>query len=172
MDLGLNIPSTDSLTTHEKALEMIVELNIGLISAPLPHIISLGLLYSWVYLFVETREVEIGIISSTSLHITMVDYAWSTQGSLRILFQGVFEDKIYKTVIKAVFNIHIKIILIILIQAFHNSFIQACHHISIQNFYLTLIQVSHHTLFVYVHIALLLIYMHLMQFHTIHIYYH
>ena len=67
MDLGLKIPSTASLTTHEKALKMIVELNICLISAPLPPIISLGLLDSWVYLFVETREVEIGIISSTSL---------------------------------------------------------------------------------------------------------
>ena len=62
---------------------------------------------------------------------SVVDYTLSTQDCPKKLFQGVYEDKTFKIAIKAVSYIHIKIILIILIQA--------CHHI--------LIQIFHHTLF-------------------------
>ena len=36
----------------------------------------------------------IGLIPATFLHITMVDYKFSTQGYLNNLFQRVCEDKI------------------------------------------------------------------------------
>ena len=62
------------------------------------------------------------------------------------LFQGVIKEKLSKTVIKAVSYIYNKTILIILIQE--------CHH--------NLIQTYHHTLFFHVHIALLLLFIHLM----------
>ena len=84
------------------------------------------------------REVVIVLKPATFLHITMVDYTLSTQGSLKNLFQGVFEEKLFNAVIKSVYYIHIKIILIVLIQACHNTLIQSCHH--------TLIQICHHTL--------------------------
>ena len=75
----------------------------------------------------------------TLLHITTVEYIFSTQGSLNKLRQGVWEEKIFKTFIKAVYYTHIKIILIILIQA--------CYHTLIQEFHHTLIQSCHNTLF-------------------------
>ena len=59
--------------------------------------------------------------------------------------------------------IHIKNIPINIIQEFQHTLIQA--------FYLTLIQACHQTLFVCVHISIILQFMHLMELHTIPIYY-
>ena len=47
--------------------------------------------------------------------MTMVDNIFPTQGFLKNIFQGLWKEKI-----------HIKIILIILIQEFHHTLIQAC----------------------------------------------
>ena len=104
---------------------------------------------------------NIGLITATFLHITMVDYTLYTQGYLKNLFHGVCQDKSFKQFTKAVYYIHIKIILIIIIiiQAWHHTPIQTCHH--------TLIQELYHTLFVFVHIALLILFMNLMELHLI-----
>ena len=77
---------------------------------------------------------DIGLIPVTFLHITMVEYTFSSQGSLNKLFQGVWEEKIFKIVIKDIYYIHIKIICIILIQS--------CHHIPVQVYLHTLFYVS------------------------------
>ena len=86
----------------------------------------------------------IGLLLATFLCITMVEYTLSIQCYLKKLCQEVYEDKISKTVIKAVYYIHIKIISIIFIQAFHHTLIQAFHR--------TLIQSCHHTLFFCVYV--------------------
>ena len=99
-------------------------------------------------------EVYIDIRPATLLLITMVNYTFSTQGYLEMRFLGVCKEKISNTVIKYVSYIHIKSII--------NILMQACHH--------TLIQAYHNTLFYRVHIALLLLFMHLMELHTICIY--
>ena len=65
----------------------------------------------------------------------------------------------FKTVITAVSYIHIKIILIILIQAWHHALVQTCRH--------TLIQACYHILFVRYHIELLIKFIHLMKLHII-----
>ena len=74
-----------------------------------------GLVDCWVFLLMIMIEVYIVIIPYTFLHITMVDYKLSTKGPLKNLFQEVNEEEIFKTVIKAVSNIHINTILIIII---------------------------------------------------------
>ena len=140
-------------------------MDIGIIPAPLPPIIQVILVDCWVFMFVVIREVEIGLRPATFLHITMVDYTFSTQGSLKNPFKGGAEEKICKIVIKAMSYIHILIILIIpiiLIQAFHLALIQTFHHTFILGF--------HHTLFVRVHISLLLLFVHLMEFLTSRVY--
>ena len=69
-----------------------------------------------------------GIRQAIFLPITMVDNTVPTQGSLKMVFLGVCEDKLWKTVIKDVYYIQIKTILIILIKAcHHHTLIQACH---------------------------------------------
>ena len=104
------------------------------------------------------REVDTGLRPDTFIHINIVDYTLSTQDYLKNVFQGVREDKNVKKSIKDVSYIHIKIMLIIIIQVYHHNFIQTCH--------INLIQACHLTLFVSVNIALILLYMHLMEFHT------
>ena len=54
----------------------------------------------------------IGFITATLLNITMVDYIFSTQGYLKNLFQGKCKEKIFKTFIKTVSYIHIKLSLL------------------------------------------------------------
>ena len=62
------------------------------------------------FIFMVMREVDIGLRPANFLHITMVDYPLSTQCSLNKIYQGVYKDKIY-----------IKIVLIIIIQAYHHN---------------------------------------------------
>ena len=138
------------------------EVAIGLIPSLLPPIIPVAMLYFWSFLFIFMREVNIVILSATLLHIAMVYYTLYTQGFLNKLFQGAYEEKIFKTVIKAVSYIHIKAILIILIQSLHHTLIQTWHH--------TLIQACYHTLFVSFHIVFILLFMNIMEFHTIIVY--
>ena len=95
---------------------LMVEVDIGIISAPLHPIIQVVLVDYWVYLFMFMIEVDMGRRPATFLYITMMEYTLSAQGSLNNLFQGVCEEKISKTVIKDVSYIYINIILIILIQ--------------------------------------------------------
>ena len=95
---------------------MMGEVYIGLRPDSIPTIIRVGLEYCWVSMIMVMLEVEIGLRPSKLLHITMVNYTWYDQGSLRMLFQGVHEKKTFKTSIKDVSYIQIKIILIILIQ--------------------------------------------------------
>ena len=102
-------------------------------------------------------EVSIGIIPANFLHITMVGYTFPTQGFLKKLFEGVFKDKL-----------HLKNILIIFIQACHHTLNQACHNILVTACHLILIQACHHTFCV--HIAIILLCMHLMYFNTTLIY--
>ena len=54
------------------------EVDIGLISASFPPIVQVGLVDLWVYLFMGMREVDTGIISSTLIHINMVEYTLPT----------------------------------------------------------------------------------------------
>ena len=56
----------------------------------------------WISMLMVTREANIGIRTSTLIHITMLNYTVSTQCSLKILSPGVCEEKTLKTVIKAV----------------------------------------------------------------------
>ena len=101
------------------------EVDIGLIPSPLPPIIQVILVDHLDFMFMVMREVEIGLIPATLLNINMVEYTFSTKGSLKKLLQGVCEEEIFKTVIKDVSYIHIKIVLIILIQEFQHTLIQA-----------------------------------------------
>ena len=89
----------------------------------LPPIIQVVLVDHWVYMFMLIRYADIGIRTDTLLTITMVDYTVSTQGPLNMIFLGVCEENLFKTVTKAVVYIHIKIMLIILIQSYHHTLI-------------------------------------------------
>ena len=69
----------------------------------------------WFYLFMAMIEVDIGLRPANLLPITTMDNTGPTQGYLTMLFIGVCDDILFRTVIKAVSYIHIKIILVILI---------------------------------------------------------
>ena len=102
---------------------VMVYVDIGLIPSLLPTIIQVVLLYCWVFIVVSMKEVDICIRSENFLNIIMVEYTLPTQGSFKKLFQGGFEENFFKTVTKAVSYIHIKTILIIIIQAWHHTLI-------------------------------------------------
>ena len=74
---------------EDKVLMVMGEMYIGLTPAPLPPITQVILLYCWVFLFMFMIEVDIGLRTAITIHITMVDYKFSTKGSLKKLFQGV-----------------------------------------------------------------------------------
>ena len=67
-----------------------VEVDIGIIPYTLPPIIQLGLVYHWFYLFLFLLEVYIGLIPVTFLPITMLDNTVPTQGSIQMLFLGLY----------------------------------------------------------------------------------
>ena len=77
-----------------------------------------------IFLFMVTREAEIGFKTSTFLHITMMEYTLSTQSSLEDIYQQGGGGEIFKILIKAVYYFHIKNILIIVIQAYQHTLIQ------------------------------------------------
>ena len=82
------------------------EVYIGLRLSPTPTIIWAILVDYGVFLFMVTREVDIGLRPDNFLQITIVVNTLSTQGYIKKIYQGLCKDKI-----------HIKTILIILIQA-------------------------------------------------------
>ena len=55
---------------------------------PIPNIVKLCLIDHGVFIAMVTLEVGIGIILANFLHITMVDYKFTTQGFLKNLLQG------------------------------------------------------------------------------------
>ena len=132
------------------------EADIGLRQAPISPIIQVGLVDYWVYLLMVTRELDIGLRPATFLHRTIGSYKFSTQYPLKNIPQGLYEEKILKTDTKGIYYIHIKIILIMLIQACHHILIKACHH----------------TIFVCVHIELLLLFIQFTELNKICIYHH
>ena len=69
----------------------------------------------WFSLFMAMREVEIGLRPANLLPITTVENIGPTQGYLTMLFIGVCNEILFRTVIKAVSYIHIKIVLVIVI---------------------------------------------------------
>ena len=85
-------------------------------------------------MFMVMREVNIGLRQATFLHITMIYYTLYIQGHLTNISQGVLEGKMFKQFTKVVSYIHIKIIIIIIIQACHHTPIQTCHHTLIKLF--------------------------------------
>ena len=122
------------------------EVDLGIGTALLPPIIQVIMVDRLVFV----TEAEIGLTPSNFLDITMVDQEIPNQGFLKKLLQGVCMQKI-----------SIKVILIILIQAFQHNLIQAYHHILITTCHLIFIQALHHTKFINVHIELLILRMHL-----------
>ena len=161
VDFGLKIPLTLTFTIVDKVLVVMAEVHICIRPAPLPPIIQVSLIANLVFLFVVMIELDIGLIPDIILRITILDYNFSTQRSLKNIFQGVWEEVIFGTFVKDGSYIHIKIILIILIQSSHHTIIELCHHKLIQTCHHTLIQEFHHTLFISVHIVLLLLFMNL-----------
>ena len=128
VDIGLKRQATITFTIQDKVFNIMEEVDIGLRTAYIPPIIKVGLSYCLVYLFTKITEVDICLRRATLLHINMVDYTCSTQGPLKIIFQGVRKEKTFKKVIKDASYIPIKISFIIIIQEFQHALIQACHH--------------------------------------------
>ena len=87
--LGLNRPDTLPFTTMDKVLMVMVEVDIGLRTDPITTIIQVSLVDHLVYLFMVTREVDIGLRPYNFIYITMVDYTLSTQGLIKKILQGV-----------------------------------------------------------------------------------
>ena len=135
-------------------LTVMIGLEICIIPATIPPITYVGVVYCWFYLLIFIIEVYMGLIPATCIPQNLVDNTVPTQVSINIIFLGVCEYKLFKTVIRDVAYFHIKIILIILIQAFHHTLIQACRH----------------TLFVRVRISLIILFIHLMELYTILVY--
>ena len=146
VDLGLNILATLLFTIVEKVLIVMGEVDIGPRPSNLPPIIQVGLVDHLVSLLMVIREVCIYLTPENFLPITMVDYTFSTQGSFKMIFLGVYQDETFKTLIKYVDYIHTKTTHIILNQE--------CNH----------------TLFLCVNISIILLFMKLMDLHNIHIY--
>ena len=82
----------------------------------------MGLINFGVSLFMVMRELGIGLRPDTFSPIKMVDNKVPTQGYLKIIFPEVYKEKSFKTFIKAVACIHIKIVLIIIIQTCNHNF--------------------------------------------------
>ena len=152
MDSCLKRPGTLTFTITDKVLIVMREVYIGLIPSSPPSIIYMILVYCCYFMFMVMREVNTGLIPATFIRITMVDYTVYTQDHLTNLFRGVCQEKMFKQVTQVVSHIHIKIIIIIIIQAYH--------HPLIHEFY--------HTLFLFFHITLLILFMNLMELHPIH----
>ena len=123
---------------------MVGEVDIGLRPYPLPPIIHVNLLEHWVFIVIFMTETGIVLIQDNFIHIIMVGYTFPTQGFLKKLFQGVRKEKT-----------HIKTILIILIQEYHDTVIQECHDTLITTCHHILFQALHQIQFFRVHIALL-----------------
>ena len=103
--LGIKISATIHFIIMEKLLMVMREVYIGLRIAPLPPIIQVILVDSWVFIVMVLTEVNISLIPEIFLYITIVEYTFTIKCSIKKIFRGACKEKIY-----------IKIILIILIQ--------------------------------------------------------
>ena len=115
VEVGLNRSSTIPFKMLYKVLMVMGEVYICLRPSLIPTIIQVILVDHWDFIVIVMTIVDIGLRPANFIHMTMVDYKFPTQGFLKNLFQGVWKEKI-----------HIKIILIILIQEYHHILIQAC----------------------------------------------
>ena len=115
VEVGLNRSSTLPFTMLYKVLMVMGEVYICLRPALIPTIIQVILVDHCIIIVMVVTEIDIGLRPANFIHMTMVDNIFPTQGFLKNLFQGVWKEKI-----------HIKIILIILIQEYHHTLIQAC----------------------------------------------
>ena len=116
--------------------------------------------FSLVYTLYPVLSPSVSSLDSIiSPPVSMLDSISSWFDLTLTTFPTVWKEKIFKQVIKYVSYIHIKIILVVILQAWHHNLIQTCHH--------TLFQEFHHTLFFFVRIALIILFMNLMELHTI-----
>ena len=92
-EVGLKILATLYLTTLEKVLMVMGEVNIGLKTTLIHPIIKVILVDHWRFTVMSTTEVDIGLIQENFIHKTMVDYTFTTQDFLNNLFQGVWKEK-------------------------------------------------------------------------------
>ena len=90
VDLVLNIPATLPFKNVEKVLIVMGEVDIGPRPSNLPPIIQVVLVDHLVSLLMVIREVCIYLTPENFLPITMVDYTFSTQGSFKRIFLGVY----------------------------------------------------------------------------------
>ena len=90
VDLVLNIPATLPFKNVEKVLIVMGEVDIGPRPSNLPPLIQVGLVDHLVSLLMVIREVCIYLTPENFLPITMVDYTFSTQGSFKRIFLGVY----------------------------------------------------------------------------------
>ena len=75
---------------------LMVDVDIGLRKDTPTPIIQVGLVDCWVYMFMVIIEVDIGLIPATLINITITENKFPTQGSFKMLFLGVCEDKTLK----------------------------------------------------------------------------
>ena len=66
---------------------VMIELGVGLIPDPLPPIIQVILVNCWYFIVMVMTEVGIGLRPANFLYITIVDYIFPTQVSLKKIFQ-------------------------------------------------------------------------------------
>ena len=105
VEVGLNRSSTLPFKMLYKVLMVMGEVYICLRPALIPTIIQVILVDHWIFIVMVVTEIDIGLRPANFIHMTMVDNIFPTQGFLKNIFQGLWKEKI-----------HIKIILIILIQ--------------------------------------------------------
>ena len=81
-DAGIVLKKSATLTftMTYKVFMVMVQLYIGIILSPPPPIIQVSLVDHWVFLFMVTRSVYLGLIPANFLHITMLEYTFSNQG--------------------------------------------------------------------------------------------
>ena len=133
-EVGLKRSSTITFIMLDKVLMVMGEVDIFIRPALLHPVIKIILVDNWVFIVIVMAEVYIGLRPSNFLRITMVDYTLHTQYFPKNILQGVWKEKI-----------HIKMILIIIIQVFHHTLIKAYNKILITTCNLIAIQSFHHT---------------------------
>ena len=155
MYFSLKRPVTLSFSILYQVFMVMGEVDIGIRPANIIPItvvvvayfrVAMLLLLLFTEVFMVMREVYICLITATLIPKTVVDNTVPRRVYLKIIFLGVADEKLFKTLIKIVPFIRIKTILITIIQAWN------------------------HKPFFCVHIALLLLFMHPMDSHTICIY--
>ena len=89
VDLFLKRSANLLLNFLDKVLMVMVDVDIGIIPSPIHIMIQVELVYHWFSIFMVMIELDIGLIPTTLPPITILDYIFSTQGYLKMLFIGV-----------------------------------------------------------------------------------